>query len=115
MKMLGQEIPAQMEGIDLWPVVRGERPGRDHVTVAWGPEITYIDDRWWCNDVFWGGEPLLYDLQHDPQLKTNLAGDHPEVVRKAVEMFAQDAGGSFPDWLRTWHRSPGCTPILSEE
>jgi len=115
MKMLGQEIPAQMEGIDLWPVVRGERPGRDHVTVAWGPEITYIDDRWWCNDVFWGGEPLLYDLQRDPQLKTNLAGDHPEVVRKAVEMFAQDAGGSFPDWLRTWHRSPGCTPILSEE
>ena len=115
MKMLGQEIPAQMEGIDLWPVVRGEQPGRDHVTVAWGPEVTCIDDRWWCNDVFWGSEPLLYDLQRDPQLKTNLAADHPEVVRKAVEMFAQDARGGFPDWLRTWQRSPGCTPILSED
>ncbi len=104
-----------MEGIDLWPVVRGEKRGRDHVTVAWGPEITYIDDKWWCNDVFWGGAPLLYDLKSDPELKRNLAADHPEVVARAVAAFEEDAGGDFPEWLRDWPRSPGCTPILPQD
>ncbi len=115
MEMLGQEISPQMQGIDLWPVVRGEQPGRSHVTVAWGPEVTYIDERWWCNDVFWGGDPLLYDLERDPELTRNIAGDHPDVIARAVEVFREDAGGDFPDWLRGWQRSPGCTPILSAE
>jgi len=115
MKLLGQKVPSQMGGIDLWPVVRGESAGRDHVTVAWGPEVTYIDDKWWCNDVFWGGAPLLYDWQADPDLTHNIAVDRPEVVERAVEAFKEDAGGAFPDWLKGWPRSPGCTPILSAE
>jgi len=115
MAMLGQEITEQMEGIDLWPVVRGERPGRDHVTVGWGSEVTYIDDRWWCNDVILGGAPLLYDLARDPELTANVAADHPDVVKQAVDAFAGDARGGFPDWLRSCPRSPGCTPILSED
>jgi arylsulfatase A-like enzyme len=115
MHMLGQNIPEQTGGINLWPVVRGDRPGRDHVTVAWGPEVTFIDDNWWCNDVFWGGAPLLYDLAVDKALTRNVAAQHPEVTRKAVETFRSDAGGEFPEWLREWQRSPGCTPILSQE
>ena len=115
MQMLGQDIPGQMGGINLWPVVRGDRPGRDHVTVAWGPEVTFIDDNWWCNDVFWGGAPLLHDLRTDPALTRNVAAQHPEVTRQAVETFRDDAGGEFPEWLREWRRSPGCTPILSQE
>jgi arylsulfatase A-like enzyme len=115
MKLLGQRVPDQVEGIDLWPVVRAEKPGRDHVTVAWGSEVTYIDDDWWCNDVFWGADPLLYDLQSDPELKQNVAEHHSDVVERAVRAFRQDAGGTFPDWLKDWRRSPGCTPILSAE
>lgn len=113
--MLGEDVPDQMEGIDLWPVVGGGKPGRDHVTVAWGPEITFIDDRWWCNATFWGADPLLYDLQGDAQLKHNVAAEHPVPVQKAVEAFRADAGGEFPSWLRDCARSPGCTPILSDE
>jgi len=60
-----------MEGIDLWPVVQGQQPGREHATIAWGPDITLIDDKWWCNSTFWGTNPLLYDLENDPQLTTN--------------------------------------------
>jgi len=115
MKTLGEEVPEQMEGIDLWPVVRGEKPGRDHVTVAWGPEVTFIDDTWWCNDVFWGGAPLLHDLHSDPGLTRNVAGRYPEVTKRAVEKFREDAGGEFPVWLRECPRSPGCTPILPDE
>jgi arylsulfatase A-like enzyme len=115
MKMLGEDVPDQMQGIDLWPVVQGDKPGRDHVTVAWGPEITFIDDRWWCNAAFWGADPLLHDLQSDPELKRNVAAEHPAAVQKAVEAFRSDAGGDFPSWLRDCPRSPGCTPILSDE
>jgi arylsulfatase A-like enzyme len=115
MTMLGQEIPEQMDGMDLWPIVRGERPGRDHVTVGWGPEITYIDDSWWCNDVFLGGEALLYDLKNDPRLTQNVAAEYPEITKRALEAFREDAGGDFPEWLRFASRSPGCTPILSPD
>jgi len=112
MSMLRQNIPEQMQGIDLWPVVRGGTRGRDHVTVAWGPEVTFIDDHWWCNATFWGQDPLLYDLRQDPELTRNVAADHPQVVTKALDAFRSDAGGKFPEWLRVWRRSPGCTPIL---
>jgi len=114
MGLLGEEIPEQMEGIDLWPVVLGQKPGRDHVTVAWGPDITLINDKWWCNATFWGANPLLYDLESDPGLTRNLAEEHPEVVKQAVEVFQQDAGGEVPEWLRQAARSPGCTPILAD-
>ncbi len=115
MSLLGEPIPEEMEGIDLWPVACGEQTGRDYVTVAWGPAITFINDRWWCNAMFWGDNPLLYDLQEDPTLTTNQAQEHPEVVERAVQAFEQDAGGDFPSWLRTGDAPPGCTPVLSHE
>jgi arylsulfatase A-like enzyme len=112
LSMIGEGIPEGMEGRDLGPVLRGEQPGRDHVTVAWGPDETMIDDKWWCNALFWGDLPLVYDLETDPQLTTNVAADHPEVVARAVELFRQDAGGDFPEYLKTAARMPGCTPLL---
>jgi len=115
LNMLGEEVPPQMEGIDLWPVVRGEKPGREYVTVAWGPEVTLIDDKWWCNTTIQGAEPLLYDITDDPNLTTNVAAQHPEVVKRAVELFRRDAGGEFPQELYRAARRPGCTPILGEQ
>ena len=115
MALLGEPIPDQMQGLDLWPVVRGKKPGRDHVTIAWGPYITFVDDTWWCNAKFWGDDPLLYDLKKDPELARNLADQHPDVVRRAVEIFREDAGGEFPEWLGADQGRPGCTPILAEE
>jgi len=110
--LMGEDVPEEMEGMDLWPVVRGERPGRDHVTVAWGPDVTMIDDRWWCNALLWGALPLVYDLQADPDLRHNLAEERPDLVERAVEVFRDDAGGEFPEWLPTASRMPGCTPLL---
>jgi len=112
LNLLGEQVPEQMQGMDLWPVVRGQAPGRDHVTAAWGPFVTLVDDRWWCNAKFWGDDPLLYDLRNDPGLTRNLAEQHPEVVARAVETYRQDAGGEFPDWLGADEGRPGCTPIL---
>ncbi len=115
LSLLGEEIPTGMEGIDLTPVMEGKQPGREHVTVAWGPHTTMIEDKWWCNALFWGGEPLVYDLETDPALTTNVAAAHPEVVERAVEVFRQDAGGDFPEFLKSAAGMPGCTPLLQEE
>jgi len=115
LSLMGEEAPEGMEGIDLCPVVRGEKPGRDHVTVGWGPEVTFIDDEWWCNATYLGTEALLYDLRSDPGLTKNVAAEHREVVQKVTETFREDAGGEFPEWLRRAYRSPGCTPILEED
>jgi len=104
-----------MEGIDLWPIVRGEKPGREYVTIGWGPEVTFIDERWWCNATIWGANALLYDLTSDAQLTNNLAEEHPEVVSRAVEAFLKDAGGEFPESIRDAPGAPGCTPILESD
>jgi len=112
MRMIGQRVPKQMRGLDLWQVAQGKRPGREYVTVAWGPHVTYIDERWWCNATFWGAKPLVYDLKRDPTLQRNLAESHPEVVARAVGAFRRDAGGTLPDWLLEAEGGPGCSPIL---
>ena len=114
--ILGEEVPAQMAAArDLRPMWRGEAPGRDHVTVAWGPEVTMIDDRWWCNATLTGEKALLFDLQADPQLTTNLADSHPEIVARAVETFLADAGGDYPEYLKAAAGVPGCSPILETD
>jgi len=115
MRMLTGSVPEQMTGLDLWAVGQGKQPGRDHVSVAWGSDVTYIDDRWWCNARYWGENALVHDLKADPQLAHNLAEEHPEVVETAVEAFLADAGGAFPEWLGGAARSPGCTPILDKK
>lgn len=115
MRMLGEETPEQMQGIDLWDIVQGKSAGRGHVTIGWGPDVTLIDDNWWFNATFWGANPVLFDLKNDPDLTSNVAEGHPDVVQWALGVFREDAGGEFPAWLRTAPRLPGCTPILSEE
>lgn len=114
LRLLRRPVPKQMTGIDLWAVAQGKRPGRPYVTVAWGPHVTYIDDRWWCNATFWGADPLVYDLKRDPLLTKNVADRHPEVVARAVQAFQDDAG-EIPEWLRTADGAPGCTPILDKK
>jgi len=112
LNMLGEEIPDHMEGTDLWPIVHGRQSGRDHVTVAWGADITRIDDKWWINCTCEGKEPLVFDLEQDAKLTVNLAAKHPELVDKAVQTFREDAGGELPAWLSKFHDTPGCTPLL---
>jgi arylsulfatase A-like enzyme len=111
--LLEDDIPEQMqEGRDLRTMWRGEAPGREYVTVAWGPEVTMIDDRWWCNANLSGDHPLLFALQEDPELAQDLAESHPAVVARAVELFQEDAGGDYPEYLKGAAGMPGCSPIL---
>ena len=93
------DVPAEMDGLDFWPLATGERSGiRDHVVIAWSDwsegrargRVSVRDERW--NYVVGTGyedeSPELYDLQADPTEDHNVVGQHPDVVagqRRRIE------------------------------
>ncbi len=100
---LGIEHP--MHGIDAWPLVTGEREQiRDHVVSGWagfnnGPAVGHasVRDREW-NYIIAVGEhdpdPRLFHLAEDPEEKTNVVADYPEVVEKQRNRLQAVLGGA---------------------
>ena len=86
-------VPAEMDGMDFWPLVTGESQRiRDHVVIAWADwaegrargRVSVRDDEW--NYVVGTGyedeSAQLYDLENDPNEDTNVVHQHPEVLAK---------------------------------
>ena len=86
----GTAVPAalELEGIDLLPILQGETPlverqlfwrvpRRDQMAVRLG-DWKLVSD---------GGELLLFSLPTDPGERRDLAAEHPDVVRRAVELL----------------------------
>ncbi|MDO8682571.1 MAG: sulfatase [Armatimonadota bacterium] len=102
----------KIDGIDFWPTALGKSGAiREHVSVAWGPLVTVIDEEWWYNANVYGAEPLLYRYLEDPQLLNNLADKHPDICKKALKRAADDAGGAIPEYFKDFAIQPGCTPF----
>ncbi len=112
---LGIEPEKLMEGKDIWPLALGRtNEAYHHITCGWGPFVMVRDRRYWYNAYIWGELPLLYDLESDPKLKNNIAGEHPEICEKLKQLAIADAGGQIPDSLRKAATTPGCSPLLAE-
>jgi len=117
LSLAGVEPMQEMDGRDFWPAVKdaaaaqeGGGRFRDYVTVAWGPLVTVIDDRWWYNATVWGDAEILNDLGKDPLLETDLAAEHPDVCRSMLRHAVDDAGGTIPGAFKEYAAKPGCTP-----
>ena len=82
----------------------------DYVTIAWGPLLTVIDEKWWFNASIWGKAPLLYDVQNDPNLENDLSKEYPEVCKRMLDLAIKDAGGKIPEAFAKYETMPGCTP-----
>ncbi len=107
-------VETTTEGADIWPAASTDGAShRRHVSVAWGPLMTVIDDDWWCNATIWGEEPLLYRINDDPQLEKNLAAEHPDEVKRLIGLAVEDAGGEIPEHFNAFKNRPGCTPYLT--
>ena len=109
--LAGVEPWKPLDGIDLWPRVMNDEPGRAHVTVGWGPLITVVTDEWWYNANIWGEGELLYRVREDPDLERSMAEKRPEVCAAMLDLAVQDAGGSIPPEFVNYHDKPGCTPF----
>jgi len=109
--LAGAPFEHETDGKDIWPVVTGDAERvRDYVSIAWGPLVTVIDDRWWYNDNLWNEGPRLYRVKQDPQLQKNLASKHPRICRRMLQWAIDDAGGEIPELLVAYKERFGCTP-----
>ena len=119
LEFAGVDVPKGMDGKAFFkPAAKGGKPIRDHVTVAWGPNVTVIDDRWWLNCKVDGTGVLLWDLKGKP-FEKNVADEHREVVRKLYDTAIADAGAPIPEFLtemaRNMEDAPGCSSLAARE
>jgi arylsulfatase A-like enzyme len=97
---LGIEAQKPMEGQDLSVFFDGGEPEeRAHFTLGYNTHAWTRDDRYVMfarND---GAEAKLYDLRTDPNMNRDVAGEHPDIVRRMFDDYVlKDAGGPLPKY-----------------
>ncbi len=93
----GFEVPAETDGISFSPTLFSEQPQIEHDFMYWefpeyGGQVAIRMGDWKVirqnlnNDT---ANPTLevYNLRYDPLETTNVAETHPEIIKKAVEIF----------------------------
>ena len=95
---LGIEVPGVMGGQDLSVLLDGGEPDlREHFTLGYDEYVWTRDDRYVMVSLNDGGQARLYDLTTDPGMNRDVAGEHPDVVRRMFEGYVlRDAGGPLP-------------------
>ena len=92
-----------IDGVDLTPVLKGTGSGaRDHMFYYRGTELMAVRFGPWKAHFHTQGAygadarkrvahdpPLLFNLEHDPSEKQNVAGDHPDVIEKIRQIVVR--------------------------
>ena len=113
LSMTGIEPGQKMDGINFWQDATSKKPSpRDHLTIAWGPLVTVINEKYWFNASIWGEGPLLYAINDDPNLEHNIADDNPSICNQMIAFAIEDAGGEIPEAFKQFKGWPGCTPYI---
>ncbi len=109
------EIPEHCDGVDLFPWLQGKKTGDAHKNLFWlnnepgdAERRHLIAARWQDWRLYKKYEAdawQLFDLKNDPTESTDLAAEHPDVVKKMAKRHA--------DWAKTL--APlGETPTLKK-
>jgi arylsulfatase A-like enzyme len=100
LSFLGIEPPKPMEGQNLSVLFDGGEPEeRPHFTLGYNTYVWTRDERYVMTSRGSGGDARLYDIQEDPNQIRNIAGEHPEIVRRMFrEYVLEDAGGPLPHY-----------------
>jgi arylsulfatase A-like enzyme len=95
---LGVEAPGQMQGQDLSEISAGAEPeDRSHFTAGYHDHVWTRDERYVMFSRHDGSDAKLYDVQADPGMNSDLAGQQPDVVKRMFEGYVlRDAGGPLP-------------------
>lgn len=105
-EMVGGNVPDNWAGRPFTTAFRnGQAAGRPYLVIsqnAWACQRAVRFDDYLCIRTYHDGykqfEPvMLFNLAHDPHEQHNLAGDHPEVVARAMSLLA----GWQHDMMRT--------------
>jgi arylsulfatase A-like enzyme len=102
------EVPyANVDGQDAWALVTGERKQlRDHIVTGWaGFAVGNADGRASVRDETWNytvaireedPEPELHNVRLDPDERSNVYGDHPEVAARQRARLEAVLGQPLP-------------------
>jgi arylsulfatase A-like enzyme len=92
---LGVESPSPMEGQDLSVLLDGSEPEpREHFTVGYHDHVWARDESYIMFARTDGSEAKLFDLKEDPEMRNNIAGSNPGVVKRMWNDYVlKDAGG----------------------
>ena len=103
LSLLGEEVPKQAEGKNLWKLVEGKTDKfYDYVTCMyknWG-WIRNQDHVYIARPS--GDEAQLYNLKTDPGHNHNIAGQDPETCKQMHALLLKDADGDMPDYDVSW-------------
>lgn len=98
-KLTGATPPSHLDGVDLFPYLKGEKHGDAHEYLFWlnndpddAPRRHLIVSRWknWRLYKYEEQDPWkLFDLEKDPQEMTDLASQYPEIVQQLAEKHQQ--------------------------
>lgn len=95
--LLGEDIPEQGEGGNLWDLVEGKKEKfRDYVTSILKTWLWARDDGYVMIRKTDGRVTKLYDIRSDPTCAVNIAGEKPEIVDKMYQYMLADADGDIP-------------------
>lgn len=96
--LAGIEPPAPVEGVDLWQVAEGAPTGREYITTAFNDYCKIRTRKWACIIRGDGQDARLWDLESDPDWRSECSASHPEVVADLYAKLLEDAGGPLPDY-----------------
>jgi arylsulfatase A-like enzyme len=101
--LLGEEIPEQAEGKNLWDLVEGKTEKfHDYVTCMYKNWGWVRDDRYVYIARPDGSEAQLYDLKEDPEHNHNIAEKATDTAKRMLERLLADAGGKITDYDVSW-------------
>jgi arylsulfatase A-like enzyme len=97
---LGIEQQQELEGQDLSVLLGGGEPAaRPHFSIGYNDHVWARDDRYVMFSTNQGADAKLYDVQQDPGMYNDLAGEEPNIVRRMFEGYVlRDAGGPLPTY-----------------
>ena len=95
---LGIEAPEQMAGQDLSGVALGAEPEeRSHFTAGYHSFVWTRDERYAMFSHNDRSGAKLYDVESDPEMNSDIAGQNPDVVKRMYDGYVlRDAGGPLP-------------------
>ena len=91
LSVLGREIPGHMNGVDLSPLLDGQRPAkrRAYRTASYNDHVAAADGRWLLISDNRGADKRLYRRANE---RVDVASRHPGQVRRLWGYVLKDAG-----------------------
>lgn len=95
--LLGEEVPEQAEGKNLWELLDDKTDGhREYITSRAKEHLFVRTHRYVLICRADCSEPQLYDIQEDPDHEKNIAEENPGIVKKLYGYLLKDTDGEVP-------------------